>query len=252
MSSSIHKLRWIPRLAAAAVLTAVTAGAQAGVISSSSADGPGQDLQSLFDGWVGPGYDVNGQYQTPSYWTIGATGVSAATLIIEIAGNANNNVFGLFDRNDATNRLMVYDGTASATAKRAITYSPGTDAYTVIDLDSPGLVDAKVFSGASFGFYLEGPGGTFFSNPALNSDQVQMVAFQGQGQTASFLGGSAPWLSNEWLLAWEDLPYGSGDQDFNDLVLMIESVTPVPLPGTIPLLAGGLGALVVMRRRRTA
>src|SRR5690606_27278042 len=112
-----------------------------------------------------------------------------------IAGNASYNTFGLFDRHDTSNRLEVYDGASGAHAKRAITYNGGTGLFAVIDLDTPALVDSAIFSDSSFGFYLDGPGGTFFSAPWLNDDQVQMVAFQGGGQTANFLGYNAPWLS---------------------------------------------------------
>jgi hypothetical protein len=238
------------RLVPIVALTLASAGVQAGVISDTSWDGAGKDLQSLFNGWVGPGYDVDSSYQTPDYWTIGATGTSAATFIIEIAGNASYNTFGLFDRNDTDNRLEVYNGGASSGAKRAITYNPLTDEYAVGDLLTWTLVDSATFSGSSFGFYLDGPGGTFFSAAELNGGNEQMVAFQGDGRTSNFMGtGNAPWLSNEWVLAWEDLPYGGSDQDFNDLVLIMESVTPVPEPGTLSLLGAGLLGLIVLRQR---
>jgi hypothetical protein len=79
-----------------------------------------------------------------------------------------------------------------------------------------------------------------------------MVAFQGAGQSADFLGtgtGTAPWLSNEWVIAWEDLLYMRSDMDFNDLVMIVESVTPVPEPGSMWLLAAGLLGLFILRRR---
>jgi len=247
MSSTLRSI--VPAL----LLMSSTA-VHAGVISETSDDGADKDLQSLFDDWVDPSYDVSSKYQTPGYWTIGATGTSAATLIIEIAGNAKKNKFGLFDRHDPDNRLEVYGGESGAGTRRSITYFGDSNQYMVTDNTNFGLpefVSSAEFSGSSFGFYLHGPGGIFFSAPALNDDLVQMVAFQGEGQDSDFIQ-PATWMSNEWVLAWEDLPYLGSDQDFNDLVMIIESVTPVPEPGTITLLGAGLLGLVLLRRRTSA
>ena len=224
--------------------------ASADLISSVSGDGPGLDLQSLFNDWVGPSYDLHANHSSPDQWMIGATGQSSSTLILEIAGNAGQNTFGLYDVYDPNNRLLVYDGAAGSNARRGINYSAATNTFTVGNTDTWSLVDSAVFTSNLFGFYLEGPGGTFFSDDALNGNQTQMVAFQGTGVSANFLGtGYATWLSNEWVLAWEDLAYSNSDMDFNDLVMIIESVTPVAEPGSLGMLAMGILGLLVLRRR---
>ncbi len=66
---------------------------------------------------------------------------------------------------------------------------------------------------------------------------------------------SNPSGPNRWVLAWEDLPLGGSDRDYNDLVVEVSTVA-VPTPtaalaglGTLGL--AGIGSMV-RRRRQTA
>lgn len=247
-------------LCAGIALSAVSAHAVP-IISDKSLDGDNASLQCLFNGsayapscagatgWItsGPALDPNDEGVSRGVWTVGATGASISRLVIEIAGNAALNSFGIYSIYDPTITLEIFSGSQSNGALALIEYT--LDGRFVKNFDYANAVD---LGGNAFGFYLSGPGGTFYSQSSLNPNgDTQMLAFQGgQGRSVDFrgVGSSSPWLANEWLLAWEDIAYRNSDADFNDLVVLVESVTPVSEPGTLALLGAGL--LVAARMRR--
>ena len=53
-------------------------------------------------------------------WSIGATRGALSKIVIEIAGNAGLNTFGLYDLSNAGNRLEIFAGEASAGNSRTV------------------------------------------------------------------------------------------------------------------------------------
>lgn len=93
--------------------------------------------------------------------------------------------------------------------------------------------------------------GVAYSDPSLNGGSVRMVGFavsgylETAGDANSFKGFEIP----TYVLAFED----GNDWDFQDLVVEVKGVKPVPDGGmTVALLGLGLGALALARRQFAA
>lgn len=201
------------------------------------------------------------QHALDGLWSIEASGISAATVIIEIAGNASTNTFGIYDAVNG-NTVQLFGGPADQADQALVSVSQTGQVSTVyLQRDAFGGFQAiswwssgaGYFTSSMFGYYLGTGGGTFYSQAELNPDgSDQMVAFRGDGDRIKLPGNeSGLWGSSSYILAWEDLRYNSSDRDFNDFVVYVESVTGVPEPGTLAILSLGLVGIGLFARRRT-
>ncbi|MBV5316566.1 MAG: PEP-CTERM sorting domain-containing protein [Desulfobulbaceae bacterium] len=178
-----------------------------------------------------------------SYWNITASGGSFVTMIIEIAGFSGQNTFGVYDIADKTNIVQLFDGSSTTGSQQTLTIHDNGDVYVL-----GGTVYKGTFSSETFGYYIGTPNGEYFSDSTLNSNTDYMLAYQGKDIDNVKIGslGAGTWTANEYILAFED----GTDFDHNDMVLMVESVNPVPEPATMLLFGAGIAGLAGIARRK--
>lgn len=192
---------------------------------------------------------VTDQHAPDEVWNIGASGASVNTFIIQLAGLAGQHEFGIYDVNDATKKVTLFSG--AQTQGTQIFLSVNSSYLFKSFTDIPTLVDQETFSSANFGYYLTAGANTFYSQSALNGGDDHMVAYEGDGDVIQIPNRSAgSWSANEYILGFEDLPGASGD--FDDFVVLVESVNSVPEPGTLALVGLTLAGMGALSRRRKA
>ena len=136
-----------------------------------------------------------------AYWSISALSDSmGAKIILENAAWAPTNIFGLYDKADPTNKLLVFAGADDVGDLASVSIIGNV--LTSVDLDGLYVEDSKVFTGNAFGFYLDSSaqdgGGVFYSDTTLNVDGYDhMIA-------GVYIPGA------DYRLSWED-QLGGGD-----------------------------------------
>ncbi len=180
------------------------------------------DLQAYFNS-VAEAINTDTDQSDAQVWTSTISGNTTFTLMLELAGYAPLNTMGVYNGDAASPTLyQVFPGVA-APGWFAVASFKSTGALIVNLFDENAVGQGSTtYTGVTrnkFGFYLQSPAGTFYTQDYRNpSGYPQGLTYAGTGVNAGC-----------WWLCWEDMPWLSADRDFNDAVLFLESVNPTPV-----------------------
>jgi len=187
----------------------------------------GGSLQGYLNG-VGEAINVNTDQNAVQTWQTTVSNNATFTLMIELAGNAPANNIGIYNGTPAAPPLyQVFPGAASAGwfATCSFRNAPVRVVVNLFD-DNAAFQGQNTYLGAdasNFGYYLDGPGGIFYTQDYRNpGGTVQALTYAGTGNN-----------TGQWWLCFEDLTESNGkDNDFEDAILFLESIAPTPVSKT--------------------
>ena len=181
----------------------------------------GAALQGYLNG-IGESINVSTDQVDAQMWTTGASGNSTFTLMIEVTGNAGANSIGVYNTNGGPvpPQFQIFPPATAPGWHALAHFSAGNLTVSLFDQNATfmGQTFYPGVNASSFGFYLSGPGGTFYTEDSRNGGAAQMLTYMGTGVNFG-----------EWWECFEDSPYAGGDQDFDDAVLLMQSVVPTDI-----------------------
>ena len=186
----------------------------------------GGGLQAYLTG-VGQTINVNTDQDATQIWTHTVSGTTTFTIEFQSSPNANIQQFGMYNATAIIPPLFfLMSGSVGPLGFSTATFKPG-NIVVVNRFDALGnFLSTTTFGGiddANLGFYLSTQNGTVFTQDARNPGGLaRAITFRGTGASAG-----------TWWLCWDE-PQASapGDGDFDDLVVLMESVNPTPVSAT--------------------
>jgi hypothetical protein len=151
-------------------------------------------------------------------------GESVASFLLEVAGYADGNRFGIYEYGDTSNRAQIFGGADTPMDQVLVSFLSG-------DVFVNGALAAADF-GAEFGFYIETKvGEVFFSEDDQNRDGAQALIYEGSADDPTLLEVGRRWNrkqmelgADDVLVAFEDLHLRGSDNDYQDLVVLVSDV----------------------------
>jgi len=209
----------------------MVAGTASAALRSPQVTVNGGTLQGYLNG-VGESINVSTDQQNIQRWQATVSNNSTFTLQVEFAGNAGTNTYGIYNASGPVNPALYQCFPGAATngwfAVASFRTAPTRVVINTFDNNASPFGLPATFLGADrndFGFYLQqNPSGlVLYTQDSRNAGSVaQALTFAGTGIN-----------SGSWWLCWEDTtPQQGSDQDFDDAVLFLESLNPVPVSHT--------------------
>jgi hypothetical protein len=205
---------------------AATVGTASAALRSPQIPVVGGGLQAYLTS-VGQTINVNTDQDATQVWTHTVSGTTTFTIEFQSSPNATVQQFGLYNASAAIPPLFfLMSGSVGPLGFSTATFKPG-NILVVNRFDALGnFLSTTTFGGvdgSNFGFYLSTPGGTVFTEDSRNpGSAAHALSFRGTGADAG-----------TWWLAWDEAEAaGPSDQDFDDCVILMESVNPTPVNNT--------------------
>jgi hypothetical protein len=186
----------------------------------------GGGLQAYLNS-VGESINVLTDQQADQTWTHTSSNTTTYTIQFQSSPNAPIQQFGLYNAGAVIPPLFfLMSGSVGPLGFCTATFKPG-NIMIVNRFDAlANFLSTTTFGGVdqtNFGFYLSTSAGTVFTQDARNPGGLaRALAFLGTGANAG-----------QWWLAWDEPLAGApGDQDYDDLVVLMESLSPTPVSKT--------------------
>lgn len=215
------------------------------------------DLQGAFNS-IGSTIDVVNDQTSEDLFEPTGTGNSVASYVASVSWGWPELEFGIYNMNDPNQKVaLFYESAAGAGDSVIVQFDQGADYVRTVDLSTFTILSQTNYF-KEFGFYsitYDGQGdvgaGPYYTEDALNPGGfAHMLTYEGKGDQVT-IGTSGTYSDiDHWYVAVEASPtIDTTTSDFSDMIVQMESITAIPEPASLVLLAGMSSLMVFIRKR---
>lgn len=209
------------------------------------------ELQGVFDG-IGSTMDAVNDQTTEALFEPTGVGNSTAAYVATVSWSAGDIDFGIYNMDNPNQQVSMFSYSLSPTPGESVVvqFDQGNDWVRVLDLVSLTVYDSSTYF-KEFGFYATSYSGTYFSEDNLNYESnAHFLTYEGKGDQVT-IGSSGTYSDiDHWYVAAEVGSSGATTgSDFSDMVVQMESITPIPEPSSIAMIGLVSGSALFIRKR---
>lgn len=215
------------------------------------------ELQGQFDA-IGSSINVYEEQSTAAIFEPTGAGNSTAAYVATGSWSFDSSgliEFGIYEYGNTGNRLKLFSITDDSPGDSvAFKFHKGDNYVRSINLDTVSVIDETTWFG-SFGFYGYAPYYTdtyYFSEDDQNAgNEARFLTFEANEDDVT-IGDLGTYNDKDHWYVASELGQTSVDEpfDYTEFLVQLESIDPVPEPGTVFLLGAGLIGLAYISRKK--
>jgi hypothetical protein len=196
---------------------------------------------------IGSTIDVYNDQSGRAIFSPSGAGNSTAAFVarVSVSGTVD---FGIYEKGNKSNSLVMFSSAAPTPGDSVlIQFDQGANFVRTVNADTLAVIATTTYF-KDFGFYASrGTGPTFYSEDDENTNNyAHFLTYEAKGDNVTIGTGGTYNDIDHWYVAAEavvtDTSTPSSSVDFSDIVVQMESIVPVPVPGAV--LLGLLGMSV--------
>jgi hypothetical protein len=175
--------------------------------------------------------------------------IASSEYVATISWSASDIDFGIYNTADTAQKVTLFNYPAGSVGDTTtLQFNLAGNYVRSVNTDTLTVIDSEPYF-KEFGFYATSVYGTFYSEDDLNTGSyAHFLTYAGEGDEVTIGSHDAYFDDGHYYVATEVTPNDTTFADFTDIVVQMESIIPIPEPGSLLLIGLSSASILWIRR----